>query len=271
MRILKILLLASCIFLGFSSCQEFDNYVEQYSKRLTPEYRDSVRNFFDPNPLVDYEAQYKYGREALIKHISENIESHSSIEIKNLLGNATVKFMVLSNGTTGHYQILENPGGWSSIEVTRILKEIDLWIPARLEEKNVNSWYTVSVPIYVEKDETAESESSDENSEPDPPNEVEEKMPEFPGGFEELSKFLTENIVYPEYALSENITGKVYVKFLVTNHGHVDKVSIAKGIGGGCDLESARVIKMTPKWEPGYQDGKPVNVWYTLPINFALE
>jgi len=98
-----------------------------------------------------------------------------------------------------------------------------------------------------------------------------EVMPEFPGGFGEFSKYLQKNVEYPDLAMETNTQGKVYVKFLVRKDGSTDQVSIIRGIGAGCDEEAVRVIKSVPKWSPGMQMGKPVNVWYTLPVNFQLE
>ena len=70
--------------------------------------------------------------------------------------------------------------------------------------------------------------------------------------------------------METNTQGKVYVKFVVQKDGTIAKVQVLKGIGAGCDEEAVRVIKSVPKWKPGENMGKPVNVWYTLPVNFTL-
>jgi protein TonB len=98
-----------------------------------------------------------------------------------------------------------------------------------------------------------------------------EEMPEFPGGDLELRKYIAENVKYPEMARENGIQGKVFVRFCVTELGGVDKVSIARGIHPLLDEEAIRVVKALPKWKPGKQRGKPVNVWYTVPINFQLQ
>jgi TonB family protein len=100
---------------------------------------------------------------------------------------------------------------------------------------------------------------------------VVEKMPAFPGGDDALIKFLSENIKYPEPAKEKGIQGKVIVKFCVTKEGEIEQVNVARGVDPSLDAEAVRVINALPKFEPGTQNGKTVNVWYTVPINFALK
>ena len=97
-----------------------------------------------------------------------------------------------------------------------------------------------------------------------------EEMPQFPGGDEGLKKYLMKEVDYPKEAKKKGITGKVFVTFVVTNTGKVTDVRILRGAGNGFDEEVLRVIKAMPDWTPGKQDGKPVNVQFTLPVNFTL-
>ena len=98
-----------------------------------------------------------------------------------------------------------------------------------------------------------------------------EKMPEYTGGDEARIKFLVENVKYPPDAMKKGIQGKVFVTFVIKKDGTVSDVKILRGIGGGCDEEAMRVIKLMPKWIPGEQAGKPVDVQFNLPIKFALD
>lgn len=103
------------------------------------------------------------------------------------------------------------------------------------------------------------------------PLSVVEEMPIFPGGDNELLKFIAENTIYPEAAKSENKQGKVVVRFCVTEKGEVNKLSIVNGADPLLDEEAMRVISILPAFEPGKQEGKAVPVWYMLPITFALK
>lgn len=98
-----------------------------------------------------------------------------------------------------------------------------------------------------------------------------EVQPQFPGGTEALIEFLSKNIKYPEEAKKSGIQGKVFVNFIVRSTGEVTDVKIQRGIGGGCDEEALRVVKLMPKWTPGMVKGKIVAVGFVVPIQFRLD
>ncbi len=98
-----------------------------------------------------------------------------------------------------------------------------------------------------------------------------EDMPKFPGGDVGLIKYIAKHTKYPNIAREGGIEGKVYIRFCVTNTGLVKKVSVARGVDPLLNNEAIRVVKSLPKWKPGEQSGKKVNVWFTVPINFRLQ
>ena len=99
---------------------------------------------------------------------------------------------------------------------------------------------------------------------------VVETMPEFPGGDLGLMKYIQKNVKYPAIAKEYNITGKVYVSFIVDKKGSVTNVKIVRGVDKNLDAEAMRVVKSLPKYKPGKQRGKAVRVMFTIPINFTL-
>ena len=99
---------------------------------------------------------------------------------------------------------------------------------------------------------------------------VVENMPEFPGGDLGLMKYIQKNVKYPPIAKEYNITGKVYVSFIVDKSGSVTNVKIVRGVDKSLDAEALRVVKSLPKYKPGKQRGKAVRVMFTIPINFTL-
>jgi periplasmic protein TonB len=94
---------------------------------------------------------------------------------------------------------------------------------------------------------------------------------EFPGGMNELYTFLSQNIHYPQECIDNSIQGKVYVKFAVMKDGSIKDITIIKGAHQLLNEEAIRVIGLMPNWKPGTQKGKPVNVYFTLPINFTID
>jgi TonB family protein len=100
---------------------------------------------------------------------------------------------------------------------------------------------------------------------------VVEEMPSFQGkGGEGFREYLAKNIVYPEEAKKNSITGKVYVQFTVNTKGEVVDVKVVRSVSPGLDKEAVRVVESSPLWEPGKQKGKPVDVQFTFPIEFKL-
>jgi protein TonB len=98
-----------------------------------------------------------------------------------------------------------------------------------------------------------------------------EEMPEPSGGLPGLYNYIAENTRYPEVAKENNIQGKVLVRFCVNSKGNIEQVSIFKGVDPELDAEAIRVVKTFPPFKPGKMSGKPVPVWYLVPINFQLE
>lgn len=105
----------------------------------------------------------------------------------------------------------------------------------------------------------------------DEPLLLSEVMPEFEGGMKQMYKWLGKNLRYPNAAAKAGVQGKVVLTFVVEKSGQITGVKILKGIGFGCDEEASRVLEAMPKWKPGLQNGRPVRVRYTLPLNFKLD
>lgn len=97
-----------------------------------------------------------------------------------------------------------------------------------------------------------------------------ETNPEFPGGLDKFGKYLYDNIKYPGVDRENNIQGKVYVQFVVEKDGSLTDISAIRGPSNTLKEEAVRVVKKSPKWKPGIQNGRPVRVQYTVPINFTL-
>ena len=98
-----------------------------------------------------------------------------------------------------------------------------------------------------------------------------EQMPQFPGGDEALLKYLASHINYPPMAAENNVQCRVVVQFVVDKTGKVGEVKLARSVDKELDNEAIRVCQALPKFTPGRQNGRPVSVWYTLPIQFKLQ
>ena len=100
---------------------------------------------------------------------------------------------------------------------------------------------------------------------------VVEEMPEFPGGMLECMKFMGKNIKYPPQAKENGIQGRVIVTFVIMKDGSITNAEVVRGVDPLLDKEALRVVNLMPKWKPGKQRGKAVNVKYTIPVMFRLQ
>jgi periplasmic protein TonB len=89
-------------------------------------------------------------------------------------------------------------------------------------------------------------------------------------GLNSFYDFVSKKIKYPAQAKRMGIEGKVFVQFIIEKDGSLSEVTTIKGIGGGCDEEAERILRMAPKWKPGKQRGKPVRQKMVLPITFRM-
>lgn len=99
---------------------------------------------------------------------------------------------------------------------------------------------------------------------------VVEETPEFKGGMDALFKYIGGSMSYPKKAADEKAEGTVYVEFVVETNGKVTSPKIAKGFHPLLDEEALRVVKGSPDWIPGKQNGAAVRVKMVLPIKFKL-
>jgi TonB family protein len=131
--------------------------------------------------------------------------------------------------------------------------------------------FSVCSCIARKKVPTVQTEITSPKPPDDIPFVVVEEMPMFPGGDTELLKYISEHTNYPEAAKTNNIQGRVITRFCVNKEGGVDRVSILRGVSPELDAEAFRVVNALPTFKPGQQGGKPVSVWYMVPITFSLE
>jgi len=89
---------------------------------------------------------------------------------------------------------------------------------------------------------------------------------DFPGGFVKFVEYLGKNIKYPR----DGINGQVTLQFVIDRTGSIpaEQIKIIKSLSPSCDAEAIRLIKNSPKWIPGMQNGKAIISRFTMPIRF---
>ena len=99
---------------------------------------------------------------------------------------------------------------------------------------------------------------------------VVEQMPQFPGGPAAMMKFIADSLRYPSIACENRIEGRVVVQFVVDCEGNILNPLVVRSVDPLLDREAIRLVKLMPKWIPGRQNGKPVNVIGLVPVIFKL-
>jgi len=102
-------------------------------------------------------------------------------------------------------------------------------------------------------------------------SEVFEDMPEFPGGIAEMVKFIFQNFNWPREGAEMGIQGNIICGFVIEKDGSINIVEVVRPLQHWFDAEAVRVIKRMPKWTAGKKDGKPVRVYFIVPVRIQLQ
>ncbi|SNC75971.1 TonB family C-terminal domain-containing protein [Hymenobacter gelipurpurascens] len=97
-----------------------------------------------------------------------------------------------------------------------------------------------------------------------------EKKPMYIGGLEAMQRVVRQNLHYPPQAQKSRIGGTAWIAFLIDSEGKTSNYKIVKKLGGGCDAEALRVVKLIPStWVPGRLEGRAVTVVCEMPVVFT--
>ena len=270
-------------------------------KNLMDEYPDAIKvTRIDNDSIyqtVDEMPEFPGGEKALMDYVSNNVKYPQKAKDKNIAGRVFVGFVVEKDGSVSNVKVLRAIGGGCDEEAVRVIKGMPKWKPGKQKGEFVrvsyqipimfklgqtNDEYKTTVKTVIAGDgdysckastATVPDNPAKEKMQPDKNGvyQIVEEMPVFPGGEQALMDYVSKNVVYPNEAQEKGISGRVFVSFIVEKDGSVNEVEVVRGIGGGCDEESVRVVKAMPKWNPGKMKGETVRVSYMMPINFKLQ
>ena len=238
------------------------------------ESKEQVFRHVEPMP------EFPGGEAALMKFLNENLRYPAAAFKNGIQGCVTVQFIVKEDGSVGDVKVVRGVDPTLDEEAVRVCKALPKFIPTKQSGIRANVWFTL--PITFKLDEAPNNLQTDESE--DMANDTihnreimlrpTEQMPEFPGGQAALMKFINENLRYPATAIENGIQGRVVVQFVVKKDGSVnDNIMIVRGVDPALDQEAIRVCKTLPKFIPGkrYDNGEPVDVWFTIPVIFKLD
>jgi len=191
--------------------------------------------------------------------VANRVKYPEDAKTKNIEGWVSVNYTVNTDGSISKIVSALPVNSILSNEVIRVIKSSPKWeLPKNKDTgKPFNSSVTLKFKL-------------PDNIIKDAPYIVIEEMPMYPGGDTELLNFIKNNITYPENAKAEKIEGRVILRFIVTSEGNSEGISVLKGVHPLLDAEAIRVTSLLKGWKPGIHEGKPVNTWYMIPVNFAM-
>jgi TonB family protein len=268
---------------------ESKNHFPNYSSthRINKlEYKETI-NLEEVKTITDEMPVFPGGILALQKYIAEHVKYPKLAQNKQIEGRVFVSFVVNKEGKVINSSLVKKVHPQLDSEALRVVSSLPKWIPGKKDGKFVNIAYTVPINFQlknlVNKPITSHhplhariKNASDYHLEnvlrtkKSKEYVLVEKMPQFTEANGNLRKYIARRIQYPVLAAEQGYEGQVFVQFIVTTDGSVAKAKVIKGANVELNKEALRVINNMPKWVPGEQQGKKVEVSYTIPIRFSL-
>jgi len=231
--------------------------------------------------IIDYVEvmpQFPGGDAALARFLKENIVYPEKAADYDIQGRVVLRFVVTPNGSIENIEVLKSLDSLCDSEAIRVIKKMPTWIPGTQNGHPLSVHYTLPVVFKLQNRAVSAqqilSTFSDINSARDFSQIIHANsdtvMPYFPGGEVALMNWLKIKTDYPEEAVKQYIEGSVVVRFVVAPDGSIKEVELLKSVHPLLDAEALRIVSKMPKWVPGTANGKPVYVYYTLPLLFRL-
>jgi N-acetylmuramoyl-L-alanine amidase len=261
---------------------------EYYKEELNRKTSDHDNKVFDK---VEIESAFEGGEAAWKKYLSTHLKAFIPVDSGAPAGNyrVTVQFIVDQEGDISEIRPLTKHGFGMEEEVIRIIKNGPKWLPAIQNGRTVKAYRKQSVTFSIEEEKNSGSIKKHDAIKPNnevvlvgyspgiktekPVFEKTEIEPAFPGGNAAWSKYLERNS-NPMVPIDNGAPAGVYkveVLYIVNIDGSVSDIKALTNHGYGMEAEAIRLIKNSPNWIPGLQNGKKVNAYRKQPITFLVE
>jgi len=277
-KIVYILVLFFCV----SGCANQKKLTDKNDEvQATRSLDGSYLKWLQDNQLIhpdslDVPAQFPGGDGMFLKFLKDNTNYPQEAQDKGIEGLGLLTYIIEKDGNVSNIRMRTGLGGGCAEEMIRVVSQMPTWTPGTIDGKpkrvgrEIRMWFKLCdgvaevIPFLDRK-----AYSTYRREEYGLYDSV-DIAPQFPGGEKARMRFLQNNITYPKEAREKGIHGTVYVSFVIEQDGSVSDIKVERGIGGGCDQETVRVIQKMPKWSPGMIDGKPVRVQFNMPMRFTL-
>ena len=224
-------------------------------------------------------AQVPQLTDAFGKQLMQTVSYPQAARTDRVEGKVTLGFTVTETGRVTDVKVVKGVRDDLDQEAVRAFGAVtQAWQPGTQGGKPQSVRTTASLLFFFSPEGKATVALADPANDPDvnPGPDADgaytevEQMPDFKGGFPALITYLSENLKYPAEARSNQVTGTVFVEFIVRADGSIERAKVLRGPDASLGAEAVRVVQAMPNWVPGQEKGQPVPVKYVLPIKFAL-
>ena len=229
--------------------------------------------------VVEEQPMFPGGMEALMNYLRKDMKYPKEAQDKGIQGRVIVQFVVNKDGSICDAKVVKPVDPLLDAEALRAVNAMPKWTPGKQKGEPVRVRFTLPISFHLADDTTPKASETkqattvkvDESTvDGEEVFQVVENLPEYPGGMNELMKFLQQEVKYPKEAQEKGLQGRVIVQFIVKKDGSIIEPKVVKPVDPLLDAEAVRVVSAMPKWNPGRQRGQAVNVRFTLPITFRL-
>ncbi len=229
--------------------------------------------------VVEKQPMFPGGMEALMNYLRKDMKYPKEAQDKGIQGRVIVQFVVNKDGSICDAKVVKPVDPLLDAEALRAVNAMPKWTPGKQKGEPVRVRFTLPLSFHLADDTTPKASETkqattakvDESTvDGEEVFQVVENLPEYPGGMNELMKFLQQEVKYPKEAQEKGVQGRVIVQFIVKKDGSIIEPKVVKPVDPLLDAEAVRVVSAMPKWNPGRQRGQAVNVRFTLPITFRL-
>ncbi|WP_207432707.1 M56 family metallopeptidase [Sabulibacter ruber] len=257
---------------------------------------------------VEQMPEFPGGAVAMMKYLKEDTAYPEDAKQANISGMMVASFVINPEGKVTDVQVIKKLHPSLDQAFVQSLQKMPNWKPGMQNGKAVSVKYTIPYRVVSPSSKNTSAQKADEVTvegkqtsarqghkstasltevvvagkpspaklQPTTAHQDErvfiavQEMPEFPGGQAAMYKYFAEQVGYPEDAKKAKIDGTVIASFVITAEGDVTKVEVLQKAHPSLDQEFVKALQKMPKWKPGRQNGKAVNVKYTVPFRFMV-
>lgn len=213
-------------------------------------------------------AMFPGGEKAFMKYNKEKIAEITNKWHPSFPG--MVRIVVEKDGKISSALMVEGLSPGIDSAITDLMLKSPSWTPASTGGQVVRS-RTIFLIQFPKSNQPAIAPEGGRDKWTEPATELVftavQEPPTFPGGIAKMYEFIKSNIVKPNVAPQGDKSREI-ISFIVEKDGSLSDIYALWSLGDAYDAEAIRVLKLSPKWDPGKQNGNAVRVMYALPVDF---